>query len=84
MSAELIFKQFKTVIQSCPTLCDPMDSSTQGFPVHQGKVKIKVKKLVNSGSRGGEMKLVWSTGDFPSTVNLHCWVQRCFLLLCIH
>ena len=23
-----------SVIQSCPTLCDPMDCSTPGFPVH--------------------------------------------------
>ena len=28
--------QFSSVIQSCPTLCNPMDSSTPGFPVpHQ-------------------------------------------------
>ena len=26
--------QFNSVIQSCPTLCDPMDCSTPGFPVH--------------------------------------------------
>ena len=26
--------QFSSVTQSCPTLCDPMDSSTPGFPVH--------------------------------------------------
>ena len=26
--------QFSWVAQSCPTLCDPMDSSTLGFPVH--------------------------------------------------
>ena len=26
--------QFSSVAQSCPTLCDPMDCSTQGFPVH--------------------------------------------------
>ena len=26
--------QFSSVIQSCPTLCDPMDCSTPGFPVH--------------------------------------------------
>ena len=26
--------QFSSVIQSCPTLCDPMDCSTSGFPVH--------------------------------------------------
>ena len=26
--------QFSSVAQSCPTPCDPMDCSTQGFPVH--------------------------------------------------
>ena len=26
--------QFSSVTQSCLTLCDPMDCSTQGFPVH--------------------------------------------------
>ena len=26
--------QFRTIPQSCPTLCDPMDCSTPGFPVH--------------------------------------------------
>ena len=26
--------QFYSVTQSCPTLCDPMDCSTPGFPVH--------------------------------------------------
>ena len=30
---ELIF-QFSSVTQSCPTLCDPMDCSTSGFPIH--------------------------------------------------
>ena len=27
--------QFSSVIQSCLTLCDPMDCSTAGLPVHQ-------------------------------------------------
>ena len=27
--------QFSSVTQSCPTLCEPMNSSTPGFPVHQ-------------------------------------------------
>ena len=27
-------RQFSSVIQSCLTLCDPMDWSTPGFPVH--------------------------------------------------
>ena len=26
--------QIRSVTQSCPTLCDPMDCSTPGFPVH--------------------------------------------------
>ena len=27
--------QFSSVTQSCPTLCDPMDCSTPGLPVHR-------------------------------------------------
>ena len=30
----LISVQFSSVAQSCPTLCDPMDGSTPGLPVH--------------------------------------------------
>ena len=26
--------QFSSVTQLCPTLCDPMDCSTPGLPVH--------------------------------------------------
>ena len=26
--------QFSSVAQSCPTLCDPIDCSTPGLPVH--------------------------------------------------
>ena len=28
------FSQFSSVTQSCPTLCDPMDCSTPGHPIH--------------------------------------------------
>ena len=31
----LLSAQFSSVIQSCPTLCDPMDCSMSGFPVHR-------------------------------------------------
>ena len=31
---ELSSVQFSSVTQSCPTLCDPMNHSTPGFPVH--------------------------------------------------
>ena len=30
----LDFFQFSSVAQSCPTLCDPMNRSTPGLPVH--------------------------------------------------
>ena len=31
---ERVFVQFSLVAQSCLTLCDPMDFSTPGLPVH--------------------------------------------------
>ena len=31
----MLFLQFSSVAQSCPTLCDPMHCSTPGLPVHQ-------------------------------------------------
>ena len=30
----VLFAQFSSVAQSCPTLCNPMDSSTPGLPVY--------------------------------------------------
>ena len=30
---KILYSQFSSVAQSCPTLCDPMDCSTPGFPV---------------------------------------------------
>ena len=31
---EITFVQFSSVAQSCPTLCDPMNRSMPGLPVH--------------------------------------------------
>ena len=31
--------QFSSVAQSCPILCDPMNYSTPGFPVHRQLLK---------------------------------------------
>jgi len=31
--------QFSSVAQSCPTLCDPMNCSTPGIPVHHQLMK---------------------------------------------
>ena len=34
ISYDKMYFQFSSVIQSCPTLCDPVDCRTPGFPVH--------------------------------------------------
>ena len=33
-SVQRLSQLVSSVIQLCPTLCDPMDCSTPGFPVH--------------------------------------------------
>ena len=33
-SSTLLLVHFRSVTQSCPTLCDPMNRSTPGLPVH--------------------------------------------------
>ena len=41
--------QFSSVAQSCPTLCDPMNPSTPGLPVHhqlQSSLRLMSTKLV--------------------------------------
>jgi len=44
--------QFSSVAQPCPTLCDPMDYSTPGFPVHHqlplmmGSIKLFVCTMI--------------------------------------
>ena len=34
LKEDAIKVQFGSIAQSCPTLCDPVDCSTPGFPVH--------------------------------------------------
>ena len=34
MYIDLRVSQFSSVAQSCPTVCDPMNRSTPGLPVH--------------------------------------------------
>ena len=34
LTCSLYKEQFSSVAQSCPTLCDPMNRSTPGLPVH--------------------------------------------------
>ena len=37
--------QFSSVTQSCPTLCDPMNRSTPGLPVHQEFTQTHVHRV---------------------------------------
>ena len=37
--------QFSLVAQSCPTLCDPMNRSTPGLPVHHQLPEFKLKSI---------------------------------------
>ena len=37
--------QFSSVTQSCPTLCNPMDCSTPGFPVHHSRSLLKLMSI---------------------------------------
>ena len=34
LTDDIIFGQFSSVSQSCPTLCNPMNCSTPGLPIH--------------------------------------------------
>ena len=56
--------QFSSVAQSCPTLCDPMDCSTPGFPVHHQLLEL------------AQTQVHW-VGDAirppSSTVPFQCW-----------
>ena len=40
--------QFSSVTQSCPTLCDPMDCSTPGFPVYHRLPKLTQAHVIES------------------------------------
>ena len=49
LSILLIRVHFSSVAQSCPTLCDPMDYSTPGFPVHHQLPELAQTHVIKSG-----------------------------------
>ena len=56
--------QFSSVIQSCPTLCNPMDCSTPGLPVHTSSCSL--------------LKLMSIESVMPSNhLTLCCLVSSC-------
>ena len=42
--------QFSSVTQSCPTLCDPMDRFTLGFPVHHQLLELTQSQVHRVGN----------------------------------
>ena len=58
--------QFSSIVQLCPTLCDPMDCSSPGFPVHH-----QLPELANScpSSR-------WRHPSYP-VIPFSSWLQFC-------
>ena len=49
--------KFNSVPQSCPTLCDPMDCSTPGFPVHHQLPELLKLKSTESVMRSNHLIL---------------------------
>ena len=43
-NGQILF-QFSSVTQSCLTICDPMDCSTPGFPVHHTQSLLKLMAI---------------------------------------
>ena len=59
MNLDLIYKlfsQFSSVTQSCPTLCDPMDCSRLGLPVHHPLKFMSIELVMPSN----HLILCWS------------------------
>ena len=59
--------QFSLVAQSCPTLCDPMDCSMPGFPVHHQLPCGSAGK--ESACNAGDLGLIpWRRERLPTPV----------------
>ena len=58
--------KFNSVPQSCPTLCDPMDCSTPGFPVHHQLPELLKLKSTDSVMRSNHLILCRSLLILPS------------------
>ena len=43
------YLQFSSVVQSCPTLCNPMDCSTPGFPVQHQLLELAQMHVLQDG-----------------------------------
>ena len=66
----LAFIQFSSVVQSCPTLCDPMDYSTPGVLVHHQLPELAQTHVHQVGDPSNHLilchPLIFSPSIFPS------------------
>ena len=76
--------QFSSVAQSCPTLCDPMNHSTPGLPVHhqlseftQTISRVQLFVTLSLTLSGSLLKLMFIESAMPS----NCLILCCPLLL---
>ena len=60
--------QFSSVTQLCPTLCDPMDCSTPGFPVHHQLLELTQTHIHQVGDAIQPSHPLWSPS--PPAFNL--------------
>ena len=61
-----ILTQFSSVVQSCPTLCDPMNCSTLGFPVHHKLPELTQTHVIESWCHPTISSLLLPPSIFPN------------------
>ena len=69
--------QLSSVAQLCPTLCDPMDCSTPGFPVHHQLLEVAqihvhqvsdaIQPSILSSRSPTALNLSPTSGSFPAS-----------------
>ena len=73
--------QFSSVAQSCPTLCDPVNRSTPGLPVHCEDVTRQGGRV--QASRGGKLwERVWGPCGRQGSLSEVCCADSGGCLLC--
>ena len=66
LTASLGSVQFSSVAQSCPTLCNPMDCSTPGFPVHHQLLELTQTHVYWVVMPSNHLMLCWPLLLLPS------------------
>ena len=86
----LLVVQFSSVAQLCRILCDPVDCSTPGFPVHHQLLELAQTHVyqVSDAIQSSHPLLVVTVGVFLNSLELQlllagtCWIAQSYLTLC--